>query len=106
MYSSYTVKIRNYHPLFSLHICHSNYFFSFDVFFLLLVDLIIFLRQDFISGRKFCNDIGYKMRVLFCLLYMCDNLRELRDNPTETIVPVVSQKKMTLYYIVLLTWII
>lgn len=75
-------------------------------FFLLLVDLIIFLRQDFISGRKFCNDIGYKMRVLFCLLYMCDNLRELRDNPTETIVPVVSQKKMTLYYIVLLTWII
>lgn len=46
------------------------------------------------------------MRVLFCLLYMCDNLRELRDNPTETIVPVVSQKKMTLYYIVLLTWII
>lgn len=75
-------------------------------FFLLLVDLIIFLRQDFISGRKFCNDIGYKMRVLFCLLYMCDNLRELRDNPTETIVPVVSQKKMTLYYIVFLTWII
>lgn len=46
------------------------------------------------------------MRVLFCLLYMCDNLRELRDNPTETIVPVVSQKKMTLYYIVLLTGII
>lgn len=37
---------------------------------------------------------------------MCDNLRELRDNPTETIVPVVSQKKMALYYIVLLTWII
>lgn len=37
---------------------------------------------------------------------MCDNLKELRDNPTETIVPVVSQKKMTLYYIVLLTWII
>lgn len=37
------------------------------------------------------------MRVLFCLLYMCDNLRELRDNPTETIVPESEKNDLILH---------